>query len=114
MLSTRHYFLTTQIPDITADVSRFIPCPDGGDVVSIVASIETTIVGNFTITAEIGGVAITNGAVTFTAVGSGAGDVEIATPTAAQTVADNGTVELDFDGVPSTAVSVVVTIVILR
>ena len=91
MLSKSHYFLCASIPDAKAADTRYIPVPDGGEVVRIISAIEITLVGDLLITPKIGGVAITNGAITVTASGSAAGDVDTSAPTAARTVADDGT-----------------------
>jgi hypothetical protein len=63
-----------------------------GAASAVLTSIDTRLsgaltTGNATLTAAIGGVAVTNGAVTITQAGSAAGDIDVATPTAARTIA---------------------------
>lgn len=59
--------------------------------------------GDATLTGKIGGVAITNGAITITQAGSAAGDVDSATPTAANVISQGGTLEVTVGGTNSAA-----------
>lgn len=72
-------------------------------VISITEGVLTT--GDATLTAKIGrpGVAITNGVITITQVGSAAGDSDSATPTAANTVAVGDPLSLTVGGTNATA-----------
>lgn len=54
--------------------------------------------GNFTLTAAIGGTAVTGGVVTVTQSGSAAGDKDVATPSAANTGAQGATITLTGGG----------------
>lgn len=72
-------------------------------IISITEGVLTT--GNATLTAKIGqpGVAITDGVITITQVGSAAGDIDEATPSAANTVAVGDKLSLTVGGTNATA-----------
>ena len=115
MRTLNDYFLTSTIADISTASSTFVPVPDGGKVIKIITALQGAIgTANAAITFEIGGTAITGGAITVTQSGSAAGDVDTAEPTAANEVAEDGTIEMITDGASSNAVKLVVTFVIRR
>ena len=115
MRTLNDYFLTSKITNISAAGSTFVPVPDGGKVIKIITSIANAISSaNAALTWEIGGTAMTGSAITVTQSGSAAGDVETSEPTAANDVADGGTIEMISDGGSSTACECVVTFVIRR
>lgn len=81
------YTLTMDIADGSADTTYYMVCPHAGDITSIQTVIDGVVgTADITVTGKIGSTAITNGAVTITQSGSAAGDVDSATPTAANTV----------------------------
>lgn len=65
-------------------------------IYSVINGALTT--GDATLTGKIGAVAITNGAITVTQAASAAGDVDVATPTAARTVAVGDVISVTVGG----------------
>ena len=115
MRTLNDYFITSTIADISTASSTFVPVPDGGRVVKIITALQGAIgTANAAITFEIGGTAITGGAITVTQSGSAAGDVDTAEPTAANDVAEDGSIEMITDGSSSNTIKLVVTFVIRR
>ena len=115
MRTLNDYFLTSTIADISTASSTFVPVPDGGKVIKIITALQGAIgTANAAITFEIGGTAITGGAITVTQSGSAAGDVDTATPTAANRVEEGGSIEMITDGSSSNTIKLVVTFVIRR
>jgi len=115
MRTLNDYFLTSTIADISTASSTFVPVPDGGKVIKIITALQGAIgTANGAITFEIGGVAITGGAITVTQSGSAAGDIDTAEPTAANDVAEGGSIEMITDGASTNTIKLVVTFVIRR
>ena len=115
MRTLNDYFLTAKITDISTAGSTFVAIPDGGKIVKIFTSIKNAITtADAALTFEIGGTAVTGGAITVTQSGSAAGDVDTATPTAANRVEEGEAIEMITDGGSSTACECVVTFVIRR
>ena len=115
MRTLNEYFITSTIADISTASSTFVPVPDGGRVIKIITALQGAIgTANAAITFEIGGTAITGGGITVTQSGSAAGDVDTAEPTAANEVAEDGTIEMITDGASSNTIKLVVTFVIRR
>ena len=115
MRTLNDYFITSTIADISTASSTFVPVPDGGRVVKIITALQGAIgTANAAITFEIGGTAITGGGITVTQSGSAAGDVDTATPTAANRVEEGGSIEMITDGSSSNTIKLVVTFVIRR
>ena len=115
MRTLNDYFLTAEIEDVSTASSTFVAVPDGGKIVKILTSIKNAITtADAALTFEIGGTAVTGGAITVTQSGSAAGDVDTATPTAANRVEEDGAIEMITDGGSSTACECVVTFVIRR
>ena len=115
MRTLNDYFLHAAIADISTASSTFVPVPDGGKVIKIITALQGAIgTANAAITFEIGGVAITGGAITVTQSGSAAGDIDTAEPTAANDVAEDGSIEMITDGSSSNTIKLVVTFVIRR
>lgn len=96
-------------------VYRFTPSVSG-TIVKIISNLQAALAtGDATITAAIGGVAVTNGVVTITQVASAAGDVDLATPTAANVVVANvSDVSFTVGGTNSANVAAQLTVVIRR
>lgn len=93
------YSLTLDIADGSADATYYLVCPHAGDIVAIYSVIDGTVsTADITITANIGATGVTNGVVTITQSGSAAGDVDSATPTAANTVAAGDAINLVVAG----------------
>ena len=115
MRTLNDYFLTSTIADISTASSTFVPVPDGGKVIKIITALQGAIgTANGGITFEIGGTAVTGGAITVANSGSAAGDVDTAEPTAANVVLENGTIEMITDGGSTGAKKLNVTFVIRR
>lgn len=92
-------YLTVDIADLSAEASYFVVSPVAGDISKLFSVIDGAVsTADVTVTARIGGVAVTNGVLTIATSGSAAGDVDIATPTAARTVAAGGAIELLVTG----------------
>ena len=103
------------IVDISAAASSWTVSPYAGDIVAIYTVIDGTITdADAAITFEIGGVAVTGGAITIAFSGSVAGTTDSATPTAARTVAAGGSIEIITDGGSTGATLCQVAIVIQR
>ena len=115
MRTLNDYFLTAEIEDISTASSTFVAIPDGGKIVKIITALQGAISGaNAAITFEIGGTAVTGGAITVAHSGSAAGDVDTAEPTAANRVEQDGTIEMITDGGSTGAKKLLVTFVIRR
>ena len=115
MRTLNDYFITAEIEDISTASSTFVAIPDGGKIVKIITALQGAISGaNAAITFEIGGTAVTGGAITVAHSGSAAGTVDSAEPTAANRVEEGGTIEMLTDGASTGAKKLLVTFVIRR
>ena len=115
MRTLNDYFLTAKVTDISTAGSTFVAVPDVGNIVKIYTSIKNAITSaDAAITFEIGGTAVTNGAITVTQACSAAGDVDSSTPSAANRVEEGGSIEIISDGASATACEMIVTFVIRR
>jgi hypothetical protein len=80
------------------EVKRVVS-PIAGDIAKIYSVIDGALTtGNATLTAKIGAVAVTDGAITVTQAGSAAGDVDSVTPSAANTVAVGDVLSITVGG----------------
>ena len=115
MRTLNDYFIYGEIADISTASSTFIAVPDGGKIIKIATALQGAISGgNAAISFEIGGTAVTGGGITVAHSGSAAGDVDTATPTAANRVEEDGTIEMITDGGSTGAKKLNVTFVIRR
>ena len=115
MRTLNDYFITAEIEDISTASSTFVAVPDGGKIVKIITALQGAISGaNAAITFEIGGTAVTGGAITVAHSGSATGDVDSAEPTAANRVEEDGTIEMITSGASTGAKKLLVTFVIRR
>ena len=115
MRTLNDYFIYGEIADISTASSTFVAVPDGGKIIKIITALQGAISGgNAAITFEIGGTAVTNGGITVAHSGSAAGDVDSSVPTAANEVAEDGTIEMITDGGSTGAKKLLVTFVIRR
>jgi len=115
MRTLNDYFITAEIEDISTASSTFVAIPDGGKVVKIITALQGAISGgDAAITFEIGGTAMTNSAITVANSGSAAGDVDSSTPTAANRVEEDGTIEMITNGGSTGTQKLLVTFVIRR
>lgn len=103
--------LSIRIDNLTTAGSAWVVSPIAGKIAEIDVVLYGSIgTANGTITSKINGVAVTNGAVTLTYTGSAAGSTFFATPTANNTVAAHGAIELVNAGTSTGAVSANVTV----
>ena len=115
MRTLNDYFISGRITDISTAGSTFVVVPDGGKIIKIVSVLQGAISGgNAAISFEIATVAVTGGGITVAHSGSAAGDVDTATPTAANRVEEDGTIEMITDGGSTGAKKLNVTFVIRR
>ena len=115
MRTLNDYFITAEIEDVSTASSTFVGVPDGGKIVKIITALQGAISGgNAAITFEIGGTAVTGGAITVAHSGSAAGDVDTAEPTAANSVNEGQAIEMITDGGSTNTSKAVVTFVIRR
>jgi hypothetical protein len=94
----------------TAAVYRFV-APVAGQITKLTSILEGALtVGDATITPSIGGVAITGGALSIAQADSAAGDIDTATPSAANTVTAGQGVALTVGGTNTATVSAMVMV----
>ena len=102
--------LTTRIDDISTASSAWVVTPIAGTISKIYSVISGAITsGAAVLTAEIAGVAVTDGVLTVAVSGSAAGIVDSATPSAANTVTAGSAIEIVTDGGSTNTVSAVIT-----
>lgn len=92
-------FLTVDIADLSAEAAYQVVSPVAGTVAKIYSVIDGAVAtADVTITPSIAGVDITDGVVTIATAGSAAGDVDSATPSAANAVAVGQAIKLTVTG----------------
>lgn len=107
--------LTVKMADISTAGTVYVPSPYAGTITKITSIIDGAISGaDAVITPKIGAVEITDGAITIANSGSAAGDVDNATPSAANTVAVGNNINLTTDGASTGTVAAVFNIEITR
>lgn len=103
-LPVGEFYLFTEMDDVSTAASSFVPATAAGTITKLKTALHGAITGaDAVLTAEIGGVAITGISTTITQSGSAAGDIDTDTATAANTLAENDSLELISDGASSTA-----------
>ncbi len=103
-------YFTGIITDISTSGSYFVVCPVAGTISKIHSVIDGTIAtANAALSFEIGGVAVTDGGITVAYSGSAAGDVDTATPTAANTVTAGQAIEMITNGASTNTIACKVT-----
>lgn len=114
-LAANKVTLNLEVADLTsasALVYRVVS-PVAGTIKKIYSVIDDALAdGDATLTGKIGAVAITNGVITITQAGSAAGDVDVATPTAANVVDIADVISLTVGGTNTAAKSAKITIYI--
>lgn len=99
----KSFFLTVDMTDISAAGSVWVAPGRACTFKKLTSVINAAITGaNCAITTEIGGALVTNGGLTITQSGSAAGDVDSATPTAANVLTASQALEIISDGASST------------
>ena len=106
--TTKNYYdkvyLTTHYDDLDTTTSHFVVSPIAGTITKIYSVIDQAIaLADTTLTAKIGGVAVTNGVITIAYSGSAAGDVDSCTPTAANSVSAGTAIEFVSGGQTNTS-----------
>jgi hypothetical protein len=103
--------LTSYLADISTAGQIYVVSPIAGSIKTIYSAINGAIAtADATLTAKIGGTAVTGGAITVTQSGSAAGDVDSATPSALNTVTAGQAIEIETDGASTNTVEVMLTI----
>lgn len=93
------YSLTLDIADGSAEAVYYLVCPHAGAIAKIYSVIDGAVsTADITITAAIAATPVTNGVVTIATAASGAGDVDSATPTAANVVTAGQAINLTVTG----------------
>lgn len=102
-----------KLSDISTAHSEWVPMPFSGEIIAIYTALGGAIAtANAGISFEIAGTPVTDGNITVTFSGSAAGDADSASPSAANTVAAGGVVEVITDGASDNAVDLNIVFVI--
>lgn len=111
--SQQYVTCSVKIPDISTADTVWVAPGLAGEVVLITSVISNAItVGDATLTCDINTTAITGGGITVANAGSAAGDVDQATPTAANVITATDALSVETDGGSTTACECVVTFLI--
>ena len=103
-------YITGVITDISTPASHFVVSPIAGTITKIYSTIDNAItVANAALSFEIAGTAVTSGGITIATASSAAGDVDSATPSAANTVTAGQAIEMITDGGSTTACRATIT-----
>jgi hypothetical protein len=114
-VSLQQEVLTFVIADATAEATYWLVSPHAGAITKIWTVTDGAVAtADITITAKIGATGVTNGVVTIATAASAAGDVDVATPTAANVVTAGQAINFvvtggGAGGTPRVTVSVVIT-----
>lgn len=93
------YSVFLDIADGSAEAVYYVVCPHAGTISKIWTVTDGAVgTADITVTAAIGATGVTNGVVTIATAGSAAGDVDSATPTAANTVTAGQAVNFTVTG----------------
>ena len=104
-------YLTVTMADVSTAASVWVVAPTASKITGISSVIDGAIAtADAAITTEIGGVAVTGGAITIANSGSAAGDVDTATPTALNTLTANQAIEIITDGASTNTVIATFTV----
>ncbi|MFA6125526.1 hypothetical protein [Sphingomonas sp.] len=104
-------FLTVMIEDVSTAGQIYVVPGFRGKIKKINSVLNGAIAtANAVLTAKIAGTAVTGSTVTIAFSGSAAGDIDTATPTAANYFTDEQAIEIETDGGSDNAVQVVVTL----
>ena len=91
--------LSLDIADGSADADYFLVSPHAGAISKIYSVIDGPVgTADITITASIGATPVTGGVVTIATANSAAGDVDVATPSAANVVTAGQAIKLAVEG----------------
>ena len=104
-------YLLVDMTDISTASTVYLPSPVAGTITKIWTIINGAIAtSDAVITSNIGATPITNGAVTVTQASSAAGDVDSATPTAANAVIAGDNINFTTDGASTNTVRVTIVV----
>jgi hypothetical protein len=104
VLASRKIYVPVRIATLVAGGAYYAPAPAAGRVTNLMSIIEGVLTtGDATLQAKINGVNITTGLLTVTQAGSAVGDVDTATPTAANVVAAGDKLSITVGGANATA-----------
>ena len=104
-------FITVQIEDISTAGQKYVVPGFRGKLVKLHSVINGAIAtADATLTPKIAGTAVTGGAITVAYTSSAAGDVDSATPTAANSFTETQAIEIETSGASTNTVEVVVTL----
>lgn len=93
------YSLTLDIADGTAEAVYYLVCPHAGTIAKIYTVIDGVVsTADITVTAAIGATPVTGGVVTIATAASAAGDIDSATPSAANVVTAGQAINLTVTG----------------
>ena len=109
------FVLTAKLADISTASSAYVISPFRGKIKKIYSVISGTIAtANAVLTASIGGVNITGGAITIAYSGSAAGDIDSCAPTAKNEVAEGQAIKITTNGASTNTVYSQLTIILKR
>lgn len=92
-------YVSLDIADGSAEAVYYLLSPVAGTISKIYTVTDGAVgTADITITAAIGATGVTNGVVTIATSGSAAGDIDVATPTAANTITAYGAVNFTVTG----------------
>lgn len=104
-------FVTVMITDVSTAGQIYVTPGFDGYIKKIHTALNGAIAtADAVLTPKIGGTAVTGGAVTIAYTSSAAGDVDSATPTAANQFTQSQAIEIETNGASTNTVSVVVTL----
>lgn len=104
-------FVTVQIEDISTAGQKYVAPGFNGRIKNITSVINGAIAtADAVLTTKIGGTAVTGGAITVANASSAAGDVDSATPSAANEFTSTDNIEIETSGASTNTVEVVITL----
>ena len=102
-----------ELDDVSTASDAYVVSPFAGTIIKIQSILHSVItVADSALTSYIGGVAITGGNWVVAFTGAAAGDVDSATPSAANTVAIGSKIKITTDGVSTTAARLTIVLTI--
>lgn len=108
-LQTR--FITVEISNVSTAGQKYVVPGFAGKIKKISSALNGAIAtAPAVLTAKIGGVAVTGGAISITHTSSAAGDIDSAIPSAANSFTSSDAIEIETSGASTNTVAVVVTL----
>jgi len=110
-----HYSLEVDVASLVGTGVYGVPVPFPGTITGIYSRLKAPLTtGDATLTAKIGATGVTDGVITITQSGSAIGDIDSATPSAANTVVAGSNLSVTVGGTNDAAVGATVTFIIRR